>query len=186
MWTLYYVAICHAVKREPAAGVAAARESVRIAEETANPTALSMARYALGLVLKKTEPEASLALFEEAGEAGRRRAQLLVARHRADGGRRHPRACTATPRGACAEFLDVLDHWDRVGDWTQQWLNLRYITRLLARLGADDDARVLHRCLLAAGKPSPLHDVGPIDVVGAPMSGADAVARARSALRSHV
>jgi hypothetical protein len=26
---------------------------------------------------------------------------------------------------ACAEFLDVLDHWDRVGDWTQQWLNLR-------------------------------------------------------------
>ena len=91
VWTLYYVAICHAVKRAPAAGVAAARESVRIAEETANPTALSMARYALGLVLKKTEPEASLALFEEAGQTGRRRAQLLVARHRADGGRRHPR-----------------------------------------------------------------------------------------------
>ena len=49
----------------------------------------------------------------------------------------------------------VLDHWDRVGDWTQQWLNLRYITRLLARLGADDDALALHRCLVAAGKPSP-------------------------------
>jgi hypothetical protein len=39
VWTLYYVAICHAVKRAPAAGVAAARESLRIAEETANPTA---------------------------------------------------------------------------------------------------------------------------------------------------
>ena len=46
--------------------------------------------------------------------------------------------------------------------------------------------RGVHRCLLAAGKPSPLNNVGPIDVVGAPMSGADAVARARSALRSHV
>jgi hypothetical protein len=64
------------------------------------------------------------------------------------------------PARAAAEFLDVLDHWDRVGDWTQQWLNLRYITRLLARVGADDDARVLHGCLLAAGKPSPLRDAG--------------------------
>src|SRR3978361_1208172 len=95
-------------------------------------------------------------------------------------------AVHADPHQAAAAFLDVLDHWDRVGDWTQQWLNLRYITRLLARLGADDDARVLHRCLLAAGKPAPLRDVDPIDVVGAPISGADAVARARSALRSHV
>ena len=66
VWTLYYVAICHAVNRQPAAGVPAAEESLRVAEETANPTARSMARYALGLVLKKTEPDASLALFEEA------------------------------------------------------------------------------------------------------------------------
>jgi len=185
VWTLYYVAICHAVKREPAAGVAAARESVRIAEETANPTALSMARYALGLVLKKTEPEASLALFEEAGKLAAAVRNFWwhgIALMEAAA----TRGVHGDPTRACAEFLDVLDHWDRVGDWTQQWLNLRYITRLLARLGADDDARVLHRCLLAAGKPSPLHDVGPIDVVGAPMSGADAVARARSALRSHV
>ena len=35
----------------------------------------------------------------------------------------------------------VLDHWDRVGDWTQQWLNLRYIARLLARLGAASTPR---------------------------------------------
>jgi len=51
----------------------------------------------------------------------------------------------------------VLEHWDRVGDWTQQWLNLRYIVRLLVRIGADEDAVVLHHSLCAAGKPSPLH-----------------------------
>jgi len=181
VWTLYYVAICHAVKRAPAAGVAAARESLRIAEETANPTALSMARYALGLVLKKTEPEASLALFEEAGTLA-----AAVRNFWWHGIALMEAAATRGVHGdqarAAAEFLDVLDHWDRVGDWTQQWLNLRYITRLLARVGADDDARVLHGCLLAAGKPSPLHDAGP----PVPMSGADAVARARSALRSYV
>lgn len=87
---------------------------------------------------------------------------------------------------ACAEFLDVLDHWDRVGDWTQQGLNLRYITRLLARLGAEDDALALHRCLVAAGKPSLLPDVGPPDVTGVAMSAADGVTRARAALKSHL
>ena len=40
----------------------AARESLRVADETANPTARSMARYALGLVRKKADPDRSLAL----------------------------------------------------------------------------------------------------------------------------
>ncbi len=35
---------------------------------TANPTARSMARYALGLVLKKSDPDRALALFDEAAE----------------------------------------------------------------------------------------------------------------------
>ena len=39
-----------------------------MAETTGNPTARSMARYALGLVLKKTDPPRALALFDEAGE----------------------------------------------------------------------------------------------------------------------
>ena len=185
VWALYYVAICHAVRRQPAAGAPAARESLRVAEETANPTARSMARYALGLVLKKTEPDTSLALFEEAGELAD-----SVRNFWWHGIALMEAAATRGVHGdaarACAEFLDVLDHWDRVGDWTQQWLNLRYITRLLARLGADDDALALHRCLVAAGKPSPLHDVDPPDVTGVPMSAADAVARARAALKPHL
>ena len=49
-------------------GVAAARRLLRVAETTANPTARSMARYALGLVLKKSDPDRALALFDEAAE----------------------------------------------------------------------------------------------------------------------
>ena len=44
------------------------RKPLLVAEETANPTARSMARYALGLVLKKSEPDRALALFDEAAE----------------------------------------------------------------------------------------------------------------------
>jgi hypothetical protein len=75
------------------------------------------------------------------------------------------------PETAARMFIDVLEHWDRVGDWNQQWLNLRYVTRLLVRLGAEDDAAVLHRASLAPGED------------GAGLTGPQAVARALSALR---
>ena len=65
------------------------------------------------------------------------------------------RAVHGDPTRGRAAFLDVLDHWDRVGDATQQWLNLRYIARLLTRLDAESDAAALHDFLVAAGKPSP-------------------------------
>ena len=87
VWTLFYVAICHAALRNPDAGLPAAQESVQVAEATANPTARSMAHYALGLVLKKSEPDRALALFDGCGGAGRVGAEFLVARHRVDGGR---------------------------------------------------------------------------------------------------
>jgi predicted ATPase/DNA-binding SARP family transcriptional activator len=183
VWTLYYVAICHAVKRQPTAGLAAARESLRVADETANPTARSMARYALGLVRKKADPDRSLALFEEAGALAASVRNFWwhgIALMEAAA----TRGVHGDPVRACAQFLEVLDHWDRVGDWTQQWLNLRYITRLLVRLGAEDDAAALHHSLVAAGKPSPLRDVGP--AVAVPRSAADAVAYARTALTRHL
>ena len=78
----------------------------------------------------------------------------------------------------------MLDHWERLGDWSQQWLNLRYVTRLLVRLGADEDAITLHRALVRAGKPSPLDEVQ-IEEPDA-VSGVEAVARARSALGRYV
>lgn len=81
------------------------------------------------------------------------------------------RAVHADPAEAARAFGEVLDHWDRVGDWSQQWLNLRYVVRLLDRVGADDDAVALHHVLAAAVSR------------GSGMSGAAAVALARSSLR---
>ena len=135
VWTLYYVAVCQAVRREPQRGLAAARESLDVAEATANPTALSMARYALGLVLKKSEPDRALALFDEAEElaAGVRNfwwrgiAMMETAATRAVHG---------DPLVAARAFVEVLDHWDRVGDRTQQWLNLRYVDAAAAQARA--------------------------------------------------
>ncbi|MFG1929689.1 BTAD domain-containing putative transcriptional regulator [Mycobacterium sp. NPDC048908] len=179
VWTLFYLAICHAVLRDPAAGLPAAEESVRVADSTANPTARSMARYALGLVLKKSEPERALALFDEAAELAASVQNFWwhgIALMEAAA----TRAVHGDPATAARLFIDVLDHWDRVGDWSQQWLNLRYVTRLLKRLGAHDDAATLHRALVSAGKASPLRDQ---QAGGAGLTGAQAVAMALAGLR---
>jgi len=143
-----------------------------------------MARYALGLVLKKTRPDEALALFDEAGELA-----ASVRNFWWHGIALMEAAATRGVHGdairAATDFLEVIDHWDRVGDWSQQWVNLRYVTRLLSRLGADDEALVLHRCLLAAGKQSPLHLPARPEPPAMPLHPPDAVALARSTLRRY-
>ncbi|SFT99855.1 hypothetical protein SAMN05660657_04571 [Geodermatophilus amargosae] len=141
-----------------------------------------MARYALGLVLKKSDPGQALALFDEAGE-------LAAAVHNfwwhgiALMEAAATRAVHGDPAEAARALVVVLDHWERVGDTTQQWLNLRYVVRLLQRVGAEGDAAALHACLVAAGKPSllgpPVGDASRGDPRAAE---ARAVAHARAAL----
>lgn len=179
VWTLFYVAICQAALRTPEAGRQAAQEAMRIADATGNPTARSMARYALGLVLKKSDPGAALRLFDEAADLAAAVRNFWwhgIALMEAAA----TRGVHSEPSSAAGHFLVVLDHWDRVGDWSQQWLNLRYITRFLMRVGAEDDALLVHRALIAAGRQSPLKS--PDD--GAPaVSGLQAVTHARDVLR---
>lgn len=198
VWTLYYVAVCHAVLRAPESGLPAAQECLRVAGPTGNPTAQSMARYVLGLVQKKSDPDTALALFDQAGGLAASVGNFWwhgIALMEAAA----TRAVHGDPAAAARSFVAVLDHWDRVGDWPQQWLNVRYIVRLLARLGADEDAVVLHHGLVAAGRPSPLHPAqlaamldGPTGEQwaraarrGAELSPAGAVSTARSSLRQH-
>jgi predicted ATPase/DNA-binding SARP family transcriptional activator len=185
VWTLYYVAVCQAVRREPQRGLAAAQECLDVAEETANPTARSMARYALGLVLKKVDPTRALALFDEAAALAASVRNFWwhgIAMMEAAA----TRAVHGEPAAAARAFLTVLDHWDQAGDTTQQWLNLRYVARLLHRIDAGSDAAALHAFLVAAGKPSPLGPPVPLSAgraAGPGFSEAAAVAHARAALR---
>jgi predicted ATPase len=188
VWALFYVSICHAAMRTPEDGIVAAEESLRVAELTANPTARSMARYALGLVLKKSDPDRALALFDGAAALAASVQNFWwhgIALMEAAA----TRAVHGDPVSAARALIDVLDHWDRVGDWSQQWLNVRYIARFLVRMGATDDAVALHHALIAADRLSPL---APEEVPGLggppqhPLSPADAVAAARASLGRYV
>ena len=159
VWSLYYVAICHAVRRQPALGRPAAEESVEVAEGTENPTARSMGRYALGLVLKKEDPERALVLFDEAaGLAGAVQNfwwQGIALMEAAA-----TRAVHAAPAAAGRAHLGVVEHWQRLGDTNQQWMNLRYVVRLLLRVGACEEAVTLHHYLAVHGRRSTLDPEG--------------------------
>ena len=95
------------------------------------------------------------------------------------------RAVHGEPSSAAQALIEVLDHWDRVGDWSQQWLNVRYVTRFLARMGAHDDAVALHHALLGAKRLSPLEE-GHTRAIGEQQQGAlspsEAVVLARASL----
>ncbi len=162
----------------PGRGVPAARECLEVAQATGNPTALSMGHYALGLVLKKSDPQQALRLLDEAARLAADVQNFWwegIALMEAAA----TRAVHADPAVGAAALVAVLDHWDRVGDWSQQWLNLRYVVRLLARLGAERDATVLHHFLVAMGKSSPLKNPGPSE---SPLSPAEVVVLARESL----
>jgi hypothetical protein len=101
------------------------------------------------LVLKKSDPDRALALFDAAADLAASVQNFWwhgIALMEAAS----TRAVHGEPATAARELVAVLDHWDRVGDWSQQWLNLRYVTRFLLRQGADDDAVALHHALVAA------------------------------------
>lgn len=196
VWALFVVAICHGVMRNDDIALPAAREAVVVANSTGNPTAQSMAYFSLGYLLRKSDPERALALFDDAAQlAGDVQnfwvygSALMYAAA--------TRALYGEPAAAAQMFIAVLEHWDRFGDMTQQWLALRHVARLLIRLGGYDDAAFLYWAFVNAGK-SPPFTADQIDLLAdslgrarldalraPPISGAEVVARARSSLLWH-
>jgi hypothetical protein len=60
------------------------------------------------------------------------------------------------PHQALQLFREVIEHWHRLGNWTQQWTTVRNVTELLTRLGADRPAAVLHGAATTSTTAAPL------------------------------
>ncbi len=126
---------------------AAARPRVAAAERAAaaagNPTQLAWSAYVRGETLADDDPDGAIAHLEDAivrAEAVRNSFVAGVARVSLSALRsRHGSATTAL-----RSFREVIEHWQQLGDWTHQWTTLRNLAELLARIGADEAAAVLH------------------------------------------
>ena len=119
-----------------------------------NPTALCLGLLGVGRALQRKDPAAALALLDESAEAAASVSnRWFYAFARMYAAATH--GMHSDPVMAATAFLEVLDVWDRLGDWSQQWLSLLYLTRLLIRIDAPAEAVTLHHALVAAAKPAP-------------------------------
>jgi predicted ATPase/DNA-binding SARP family transcriptional activator len=125
------------------------------ARELGCPSARAWALYQLGEVLLDHDPARALRLLDEShglaasvgstfltGVAGTS-ATTLRARH-------------GDPGEALRRFLELIDLWERAGNWTQQWTMLRSLVTTLARLDRDEPAAVVYGALTASRTAPPL------------------------------
>lgn len=119
------------------------------------PSATAWGLYHLGETLLDRDPARALALLDESealaatvgntfliGVAGTSATSL-----RARGG---------DPHEALGRFPDLVDLWDRAGNWTQQWTMLRSLIAALVRLGRDEPAATLYGALQASPTAPPV------------------------------
>ncbi len=90
VWTLYYVAVCHAVLRAPEHGLPAARGGGAGGRADGQPDRTVDGAVRARPRAQEVRPGPGARAVRRGRRARRVGAQLLVARHRPDGGRRHP------------------------------------------------------------------------------------------------
>jgi hypothetical protein len=77
------------------------------------------------------------------------------------------------PAAALGEYAGLLEHWQREGEWVQQWVTLRTLVEALSRLGRHAEATVLQGALGASPTAT-----APVGADAARLAEAAAAARA--------
>ena len=122
--------------------VAVTRAQALVARDDLTPIALGWSRYTLGEVLMDLDPSRASAMLEQAVADARRLGDRFLtgvallslasvtARH-------------ADPARAVPLFAEVIEHWNRLGNWTQRWTTFRTVAELLSTVGDPTSAAVL-------------------------------------------
>ncbi len=133
-----------------------ADQATTVAATTRNPTATGWAYYAAGEAISSTDPDRAIDLLE------RSRALALSVHNRYLAGVALVSAAALhgrhrDPLAALRLFADVIEHWHRAGNWTQQWTTLRNVVELLVKLGADEHATLLDTAIESRRTASPAY-----------------------------
>lgn len=156
VWSLCTRAVVEGKRGRLESALALTEEAREVAASTGNPTMMACVLYSQGECLLEVEPVRALAPIEEALElaasvdnafmkgAALVSATSLLGRH-------------GDARQALRLFEDVLEHWQRRGNWIQQRITLRNLVDLLARVGAHEPAAVLYGACAASSTATPAY-----------------------------
>jgi hypothetical protein len=156
VWCLCGRAVAAGSRGDLTAALALTEEARKVATAAGNPTMMAVMLYAEGESQLEVDPVRALrpigdALeFAEAADNVFMKGLALVSNTSLRG--RH-----GDPLTALRLFEDVTRHWRRGGGWTQQWLTLRNLVELLARLGAQEPTAVLYGACTASTVSQPLY-----------------------------
>jgi uncharacterized protein (DUF4415 family) len=131
-----------------------AEDAVAIAATTSNPTAMGWASYAAAEAVTAADPDRAAALLDRARDlATAVRNRYLAGVALVSAAALHGRH--GDPATALRLSGDVIDHWHRAGNRTQQWTTIRNVVELLSRLGADEPAAVLDAAVASRTTSAP-------------------------------
>ena len=153
VWCLCARSVAAGKRGDPTMALALTEEARKVAASAGNPTMMALILYAEGDSLLEVDPLRAFgpigeALeFAEAADNVFMKGVALVSNTSLRG--RH-----GDPIVAVRLFEEVIRHWRRIGSWTQQWLTLRNLVELLARLGAHEPSAVLYgACTASTASP---------------------------------
>ncbi|MCA1846923.1 MAG: hypothetical protein LC792_27755, partial [Actinobacteria bacterium] len=132
-----------------------AEEALVAARAVGCPSATAWGLYMLGEVLLDRDPTRALALLDEGHALAASVGNAFLTGIAGTSGT-SLRARYGDPETALGGFPDLIDHWERAGNWTQQWTMLRSLVTTLAQLGRDEPAAVLYGALTASPTAPPV------------------------------
>lgn len=156
VWTLCTRAVSAAKQGHLSTALGLSEEAWQVAAAAGSPTMKAHVLYSQGESLLEVDPLRALAPIEQALDLAASvdnvfmKGLALISATSLRG--RH-----ADPRLALRLFDDVIQHWRRGGNWTQQWLTLRNLVELIVRLGADEPAAVLYGACTASTTSPPIY-----------------------------
>jgi DNA-binding SARP family transcriptional activator len=154
VYCLVSQALARAYPGDVATALALADEVRELASRSKNPTALAWALYVRGESLLEADPTQALALLEESLEAAASADNVFVTGV-ALLSATSLRGRYGEPGRALRSYRDAIEHWHRHGNWTQQWITLRNLIELLARVGAGEPAAVIYGATNASATAPP-------------------------------
>ncbi|MEA2901921.1 MAG: hypothetical protein QOH36_1808, partial [Actinomycetota bacterium] len=154
VWSRCSTAVCAGKSGDLATALALTKEARKVAASANNPTIMAMILYSEGESMLEVDPMRALGLIEEAHEFAEAGDNVLM-KGLALVSATSLRGRHGDPRLALRLFEDVIGHWRRGGSWTQQWIALRNLVELLARLGAHEPTAVLYGACTASTTSPP-------------------------------
>jgi predicted ATPase/DNA-binding SARP family transcriptional activator len=154
VWSLCSQAVSAGKRGDLATALALTKEARKVAASAGNPTMMAVILNAEAESLLEVDPARALRTigetleFAEAADNVFMKGLAMLSNTSLRG--RHGDA-----RLALRLYEDVIQHWHRGGGWTTQWITLRNLVDLLARLGAHEPAAVLYGACTASTTSPP-------------------------------